>query len=150
MSTQILAMAADHGGYALKEALKPVAEELGWQILDLGTHSTERVDSLDYAVAMAKALKAKQAHLGVLICKSGNGIAMAANRFSVVRAAVVHNSTTAYLARAHNDANVMALGAEMVGLAVATDALRTFLQAQFLGGRYADRRDKLTALNPEV
>jgi ribose 5-phosphate isomerase B len=146
MTEKTLALAADHRGFVLKALLVETARAQGWTVHDLGTHSAERCDSQDYAVAMVAAMKGKKARLGVLICGSGNGIAIAANRFRALRVAVVHTSTGAQFARQHNDANVMALGADMIGKEVALACLTTFLQTDFLGGKYAERVAKLDSL----
>ena len=143
MPQKTISFSADHGGFRLKQHLIAHAKERGLTVLDLGTHNEERCDTFDYAVAMADALKQKKADLGVIICKSGNGIAMVANRFAHIRAAVAHNQTTARLAREHNDANVMSLGAAMVGDDVARDCFDAFMDSECLGGRYAERRMRL-------
>ncbi len=145
--SKTVAFASDHRGYALKTLLIAKAGELGWQVLDLGTDSETRCDSLDYAKKMAEALAGEiPPELGVLICGSGNGIAQAANRYASVIAAVAHDATTARMAREHNNANVMALGAHVVGQEVALECLAVFLRTPFLGGRYAAREVKLRAL----
>ncbi len=141
-----LFLAADHGGFRLKALFLAWLSEKGGDVRDLGTFSDERCDSLDYAIKMAEAIAANPSALGVVICKSGNGITMAANRYQAVRAALCLNSTMARMARAHNDANVLGLGAEMTGELVALDCLEAFLTTPFLEGRYAERRDRLTAL----
>jgi ribose 5-phosphate isomerase B len=144
MSGATIAIAADHAGFALKSALAAELEALGHEVLDLGTHSTESVDYPDYAAALAAAVESGRAGRGVLVCGTGIGMAIAANRHSVVRAAVCHDITSTRLARAHNDANVLALGARLVGEEVAKDCLRAFLSTAFEGGRHARRVDKLS------
>jgi len=146
----IVALAADHRGYALKTELLTFIRELGHVPLDLGAESAARVDSQDYAVKLAQALKAGQAQLGILICGSGNGIAMAANRFPHIRAAVIPHVTAARLARQHNDANVAALAADFMGEALIKDCVAVFLNTAFLGGRYGERVEKLSRLNPNA
>lgn len=146
MTPPVLAFAADHGGFALKGLLLAFAKDQGWPTLDLGTHSEERCDSMDFAVLMARALKEERAQRGVLICKSGNGIAMVANRFAHLRVAVVHNGTTARLAREHNDANVISFGAHIIGQEVALECVKIFYTTKFLEGRYAERRDRFSSL----
>ncbi len=144
MSGATIAIAADHAGFALKSALAAELAALGHEVLDLGTHSTESVDYPDYAAALAAAVESGRAGRGVLVCGTGIGMAIAANRHAVVRAAVCHDITSTRLARAHNDANVLALGARLVGEEVAKDCLRAFLSTAFEGGRHARRVDKLS------
>jgi ribose 5-phosphate isomerase B len=141
----IIALAADHGGFALKIALLSHLQDMGLRTLDLGTNSaTESVDYPDYAALLAAALKAGEAERGILICGSGIGISIAANRYPFLRCALVHDVTTARLAREHNDANVLALGERITGLAVAKDCVDIFLRTQFTGGRHEARVAKLT------
>ena len=145
MSAQTIAIASDHAGFDLKELLKKELQVAGHTIVDLGTSSTTSVDYPDFGKALARAIRDGQAERGVLVCGTGIGIAMAANREPAVRAAVVHDATSARLARQHNDANVMALGARLVGPEVARDCLRVFLETPFEGGRHAPRVAKLSA-----
>jgi ribose 5-phosphate isomerase B len=145
MSAQTIAIASDHAGFDLKELLKQELQAAGHRIVDLGTSSTTSVDYPDFGKALARAIRDRQAERGVLVCGTGTGIAMAANREPAVRAAVVHDATSARLARQHNDANVIALGARLVGPEVARDCLRVFLETPFEGGRHAARVAKLSA-----
>ncbi|MBI1272578.1 MAG: RpiB/LacA/LacB family sugar-phosphate isomerase [Alphaproteobacteria bacterium] len=146
MAQQTIAFAADHRGFALKTELVAYAGKQGYGVLDLGTDSEERCDSIDYALKMAQTMAAGKAALGILICGTGNGIAQVANRYKSIICAVCHNSTLAKLARQHNDANVMALGAHVIGREVALDCLDAFVKTDFLGGRYGERREKLAKL----
>jgi len=143
-----VAIACDHAGLALKEPLAAEVRALGLAVLDLGTHGPESVDYPDFGQAMAAALKDGRATRGVLICGTGIGIAIAANRYPWVRAGVCHDATSARLTRAHNDANVLALGARLIGPEAALDALRAFLATPFEGGRHARRVGKLSAPPP--
>ncbi|QQS12570.1 MAG: ribose 5-phosphate isomerase B [Rhodospirillales bacterium] len=145
MSAQTVAMASDHAGFDLKEVLKEDLRAAGHAVLDLGTHSTASVDYPDFGRALAAAIRDGQAGRGVLVCGTGIGVSIAANREPAVRAAVVHDVTTARLSRQHNDANVIALGARIVGTEVAKDCLRAFLETPFEGGRHAGRVAKLAA-----
>ncbi len=138
-----IAIASDHAGYALKEALKAELVALGHAVLDLGTDGTSSVDYPDFGHALARAIENGEASRGVLVCGTGIGISMAANRHSGVRAAACHDTTSARLARAHNDANVLALGERIVGSEVAVDCLRAFLATKFEGGRHAPRVAKI-------
>jgi ribose 5-phosphate isomerase B len=138
-----VALAADHAGFELKERLKAAIAESGHAVLDLGTHSRDRVDYPDFAARMGEAIGEGAAEFGVLVCGTGIGISIAANRYRHVRAALCHDVTTARLAREHNDANVLALGARTVGPDVALDCVRTFLSSRFAAGRHAERVAKL-------
>jgi ribose 5-phosphate isomerase B len=138
-----VAIAADHGGFDLKESLLPALQASGVAALDLGTMSREAVDYPDIADALAAALAAGRAQRGILICGTGIGISIAANRHKGLRAALCHDGLTARLARQHNDANVLALGGRVIGVETAKDCLATFLTTQFDGGRHAGRIAKL-------
>jgi ribose 5-phosphate isomerase B len=152
MSTLPIAIACDHAGLALKRALVTAIEGLGHAVLDLGTHDEASVDYPDFADALAAALGDGRAERGVLVCGTGIGIAIAANRHAHIRCGVVHDVTSTHLTRAHNDANVIALGARLVGEAVAIDCVKTFLDTPFEGGRHARRVQKLSPppLRPRV
>lgn len=144
MAGKPIAIASDHAGFELKALLAEDITGLGHEVLDLGTEGPESVDYPDFAERLAAAIAAGQADLGVLVCGTGLGISMAANRHKHIRAAPCHNETAARLAREHNDANVLALGARIVGIEVAKDCLKTFLNTDFSGGRHARRVAKLT------
>lgn len=143
MPHEILLIASDHAGVTLKAELKHELQALGYAVQDLGTHSTESVDYPDYAREMAKAIKDKKAERGILICGSGIGMSMAANRFPHLRAALCQSGLEAKLARKHNDANVLCLGARIIGSEKAKDALREFLKTEFEGGRHKKRLEKM-------
>ncbi len=138
-----IAVAADHAGFDLKEILKRDLQEAGFAVLDLGTNSTVSVDYPDFGKAMAEVIASGKAERGVLVCGTGIGISIAANRNSKVRAALVHDVTSAKLSREHNDANVVAFGQRLIGVETARDALKAFLNTQFAGGRHAGRVAKL-------
>jgi ribose 5-phosphate isomerase B len=144
MPSVTVAIAADHAGHDLKELLKPELEAMSLIVLDLGTHGPDSVDYPDFADAVAAALREGRAGRGLLVCGTGIGIAMAANRHRHVRAAVCHDATGARLARQHNDANVLALGARLVGPEVARECVRIFFTTEFEGGRHARRIDKIS------
>jgi ribose 5-phosphate isomerase B len=141
---EAVAIASDHAGFALKEALKEELAALGHAVVDLGADGTDSVDYPDFGYAMAHALRGGKARRGVLICGSGIGISIAANRYPEVRAALVHDALGARLCRQHNDANVICFGGRMIGTDVARDCLRVFLGTEFEGGRHARRVDKLS------
>ena len=144
MAKELVAIASDHAGVEYKAALKETLDGLGFGVLDLGTSGAESVDYPDYADALAAALKDGRATRGVLVCGTGIGMSIAANRQRHVRAAHCTNSTDARLAREHNDANVLALGARTLGLEVARDCLRVFLETEFAAGRHRRRVDKMS------
>jgi ribose 5-phosphate isomerase B len=139
-------IASDHRGFGLKAQLSGWMMSKGYTVHDLGTNSDERCDASDFAVKLSADLTAGHADYGVLICGTGQAMAMTANRYRAVRAALCADVTTTRLTRQHNDANVLVLGADIVGVGVAEDCLQVFLTTEFLGGRYTERRDKLTAL----
>jgi ribose 5-phosphate isomerase B len=144
MSEETIAIASDHAGVEMRGAVKAELEALGHRVLDLGTQGPDSVDYPDFADAVAEALQQGRATRGVLVCGTGIGISMAANRHRHIRAAVCHDATSARLARAHNDANVLALGARLIGIEAAKDCVRTFLATAFDGGRHARRVAKLS------
>jgi ribose 5-phosphate isomerase B len=144
MAGASIAVASDHAGFDLKELLKRDLEQAGHDVLDLGTKSTESVDYPDFGKAMAEAIGSGKAGRGVLVCGTGIGISIAANRNLKVRAAVVHDVTSARLSREHNDANVVAFGARLIGVEVAREALKVFLATKFEGGRHTGRVAKLS------
>jgi ribose 5-phosphate isomerase B len=138
-----LLVASDHAGFELKERLKKALDRLGVAYRDLGTFSTESVDYPDYARPVAEAISRGQAARGVLVCGSGQGMAMAANRYPGVRAALPFDEETSRLAREHNDANVLALGGRVLDHATAERMLEAFLATPFAGGRHAARVRKI-------
>lgn len=141
---ETIAIAADHAGYDLKALLVPELKSLGFEVLDLGTDSRDSVDYPDFADAVARAIETGRVTRGVIVCGTGLGIAIAANRHRWIRASVCHDATTARLARQHNDANVLAIGARVVGAEVAKDCVRIFLTTDFEGGRHARRVAKMS------
>jgi ribose 5-phosphate isomerase B len=145
MANPIVALVADHAGLELKKTLKGLLDEQGFETVDLGPDTAEPVDYPDMADRLAAALKDGRAQVGVMTCGSGIGIAIAANRYPWIRAAMCYDVTTARLAREHNDANVLALGARLLGLEVARDCLLTFLNTPFAGGRHARRVAKMSS-----
>ncbi|MBL0932797.1 MAG: ribose 5-phosphate isomerase B [Alphaproteobacteria bacterium] len=141
--TETIAIAADHGGFEMKSLLVKDLEAAGYKVLDLGTNAADSVDYPDFAHALAVALKEGRAARGVLLCGSGIGISIAANRHRHIRAALVHDETGARLCRQHNDANVVVFGARLIGIEVARAALKVFLSTSFEGGRHEKRVAKL-------
>ncbi|MBI3446155.1 MAG: ribose 5-phosphate isomerase B [Magnetospirillum sp.] len=144
MSAKTIAVACDHGGIELKQILIQDLAGFGWKVLDLGTNGPESVDYPDFAVTLADALKSGRAERGILLCGTGIGISIAANRFDHVRAALVHDAFGARMSRQHNDANVLVMGGRTIGSEVARDCLKIFLETDFEGGRHARRVSKLS------
>lgn len=138
-----IALASDHAGFELKEALRDELKGLGHDVLDLGTSSLDSVDYPDFGRKAAEAVAAGEAEAGVIVCGTGIGISIAANRVPGARTALCHDITTARLSREHNDANILALGARVIGTETARDCVRTFLETPFAGGRHQRRVDKL-------
>lgn len=143
MTTSPILISSDHAGFDLRAELVKALTDQGHQIRDLGPEDRSSVDYPDMAENLVEALRAGEAERGILICGTGIGIGIAANRHPDIRAATCHDVTTARLARAHNDANVLCLGARVVGLQVAIDCVDAFLTTPFEGGRHQRRVDKL-------
>lgn len=140
-----VAFGADHAGYALKESLIAAVRALGHEALDCGTHSEESVDYPDLALTVARSVAGGDVPLGVLVCGTGVGMAMVANKVEGVRAANCHDAYCAAMARAHNDANILTLGARVIGAGVAEEILRVFLATSFEAGRHTRRLEKFPA-----
>jgi ribose 5-phosphate isomerase B len=139
MTSLRIAIGADHGGIALKSALLDALRAAGHVVQDFGSHGGESVDYPDFAAPVAAAVTGGAADYGVLVCGSGIGMAIAANRNPGIRATVLHNTTEARLTRAHNNANIACFGGRTLGVEVALDALQVFLGTAYEGGRH-DRR----------
>lgn len=138
-----ISIGSDHAGYAYKEELKSMLVALGHSVIDVGTESEASVDYPDYGTAAAALVRDGQAHYGVLICGSGIGISIAANKLQGIRAANCTSVEMAQLARQHNDANVVAVGQRLVSLELAKEIVSAFLSTPFEGGRHQRRVDKL-------
>jgi ribose 5-phosphate isomerase B len=145
-----IAIAADHAGFALKERLRETLTEQGHQVVDYGTTSSESVDYPDYASLVAHDVAGRDADRGILVCHTGMGMCMAANKVHGIRAAVAIKPDQVRLARAHNDANVLTLGAALMDEAAASGMVEAFLNTAFEGGRHARRVDKIMALESET
>lgn len=137
-----IVIAADHGGFALKEVLKKEISALGHSFEDVGCYGVESVDYPDYAVRAVEALK--KADRAILICGTGIGMSIAANRFRFVRAALCHDEFTAVMSREHNDANVLCLGARVLDVEIAKAIVRKWLSTEFAGGRHLTRITKFS------
>ena len=141
-----VALGADHGGFALKETLKALLTELGYAVVDCGTHSTEPVDYPDLAYAVARLVSSGQAWRGILVDGAGIGSAMAANKVPGIRAALCYDHSSAVNSREHNDANVLTLGAGLIGTNLAKHIVQTWLATPFGGGRHQKRVDKIVEI----
>ena len=144
-----VAFGADHAGYELKQHLIERLSAAGFDIIDHGTHSTESVDYPEFCAAAARSVRDGKADVGIVLGGSGQGEQLAANKVKGVRAALCNCLYTARLARQHNDANVLSIGARVVGVGLAEEILDTFLATPFDGGRHAKRVDMITALEAE-
>ena len=143
---ETILIASDHAGFVLKERLKPYLEKTGLKVKDLGTCSKERCDYPKFAYALAKEISQRKYKRGILICKSGIGNSIAANRLPGVRAALCYNARAARLSREHNDSNVLVLGAAFVNENSARTILRVWLKTGFLGGRHLRRLREITEI----
>ncbi len=140
----IVAIGCDHAGFPYKDGIKTALIGDGHQVIDMGTDSEASVDYPDFVHPVADALEDQSADFGVLICGSGNGVAITANKHHGVRAAICWQKDLARLARLHNNANAIALPARFIALPLAIDLVRTFLETEFEGGRHARRVGKMT------
>lgn len=141
---QKIAIGSDHAGYEMKEEVKLLLEKQGFEITDFGTNSTESTDYPDFAHPVANAVEKGENELGILICGSANGVAMAANKHQRIRAAICWNEELASLARQHNDANVLCLPARFIKMELAEKIVDQFLKVGFEGGRHERRVNKIS------
>lgn len=138
-----LVIGGDHAGFEYKEAIKSILAEAGWNVEDKGTYSTDSTDYPDYAHPVAEMVANETAAVGILICGSGNGVCMTANKHQKVRAALCWNEELAALARQHNNANVLCIPSRFISLDVAKQMVDTFLSTAFEGGRHERRVEKI-------
>jgi ribose 5-phosphate isomerase B len=143
----LIALGADHAGFPLKEELKGWLVAQGHRVVDLGTSSPDSVDYPDYAAAVGEAVRTGQAERGLLVCGTGIGMAIAANKVPGIRAAVASDAPTARISRQHNDTNVLTLGARVTPPAAACEIVQVWLATPFEGGRHARRIEKLAGLD---
>lgn len=134
-----IAIGCDHGGLRLKEEINKMLEEKGWQFTDFGTFSQESVDYPNIALNVAEAIKAGQFDRGILVCGTGIGIGIAANKVEGIRAALCHDTFSARASREHNDANILTLGERVIGPGLAKDIVEIWLETDFAGGRHTRR-----------
>ncbi|MDX6692726.1 MAG: ribose 5-phosphate isomerase [Blastocatellia bacterium] len=147
MNPERIAIGSDHAGYEAKESAKRELEALGVEVVDKGAHGLESVDYPDFGAAVGRAVASGEVERGVLVCGSGIGISMAANKVPGVRAALCWNEETARLAREHNDANILCFGARFIEPELAARIVRVFIETKFAGGRHAQRIEKLSQLD---
>jgi len=136
-------IATDHAGYAVKAYIKDIVTALGHEIVDLGPDSADRVDYPDFAKKCAQAVVADQGSFGILVCGTGIGISISANKVPGIRAALCHDHYTAKLTREHNDANILCFGERVVGKGIIEEMITVFAETEFEGGRHADRVAKI-------
>lgn len=141
-----IVIASDHGGFKLKEFLIKELQKEGFQIADFGTNSSESVDYPEYGQKVAKAILNKKFERGILICGTGIGICISANRFKGIRAGLCHTTEEARLTRQHNDANIICFGGRVMDEKVALECVKVFMETEFEGGRHKRRIDKIDAL----
>lgn len=140
---QIIGMAADHAGYELKEVLKVMLKDMGYEIRDFGTHSTESMDYPDVAHPLADAVESKEVDFGIAMCGSGNGISMTLNKHQGIRAALCWTAELAALAKQHNNANILSLPARFISEDLAKEIVKAYIAASFEGGRHERRVQKI-------
>ncbi len=144
-----IAIACDHGGLELKDAVVASLGEWGHDVVDLGVNERSSVDYPDYALRVAQQVTSGEADLGVLVCGTGIGMSIAANKVAGIRAALAGDELSARMARAHNDANVLCLGNRVVGLGAGVGIVRAWLEARFEGARHQRRLDKIAAIRAD-
>lgn len=141
---QTIALGADHAGFQYKDAIAALLKQKGFQVKDYGTHDADSVDYPDFAHPVANAVESGEAVLGVLVCGSGNGVAITANKHQDIRAALCWNVDIAQLAKQHNNANIICIPARFVELSTAEEMVEAFLSTPFEGGRHQNRVAKIS------
>ena len=145
-----LIIGADHAGFLLKEAIKPFLSELNYETNDLGPHNEESVDYPDFAQQVSRRVADGEYSRGILICGTGIGMSMVANRYPEIRAALCNDLFSAIMCRRHNDANILVMGGRVIGIELAKEIVRAWITTPFEGGRHSDRLDKFcNCRNPE-
>jgi ribose 5-phosphate isomerase B len=144
-----IGVACDHGGFELKEELKPFLKSLGAEPMDMGTFSEESVDYPDFGVLLAEKVSRGELEKGILICGTGIGMSMVANKFPRVRAALANDLYSSRCSREHNDANILIIGGRIVGKELAKEIVKVWLETPFAGGRHKRRLEKVEALEKE-
>ena len=146
MDKKIIAIARDHAGREMKEDLKEFLESIDVDVVDMGVNDDKSVDYPDYGIPLAEKVSKGEVPRGVLVCGTGIGMSILANKFKGVRAALVSDVFTARMAKEHNNANILVIGGRIVGNGLAREMLKTWLDAKFEGGRHQSRLDKITEL----
>jgi len=141
-----IAIGSDHGGYLLKNEIRKWLGDKGFDYTDFGTHSTESCDYPDIVAPLAKAVAAGEYDRGILVCGTGIGVSIAANKVQGIRAALCHDTFSARASREHNDANILTLGERVIGFGLALDIVAVWLGGSFAGGRHSNRVEKIAAL----
>lgn len=141
-----IALACDHGGLNLKNAIKNHLEKKGYEVLDFGTDTTDSVDYPEFAYKAAKSVVDKESECGILVCGTGIGIGIAANKVKGIRCATLGDTFSARMTKAHNDANMIALGERVTGIGLGLDIVDAYLNSSFEGGRHQSRVDKITEI----
>lgn len=141
-----IALGADHGGFELKEKVKTHLIKNGYEVLDLGTNSCDSVDYPEFGHAVGNVVAEKKAEFGIVICGTGIGISIAANKVAGIRAALCTNTTMARLTREHNNANILAMGGRIIGDVLALEMVDVFLTTEFQGGRHEKRINKIETI----
>ncbi len=144
-----IGLACDHGGFDLKEELKPFLKSLGFEPMDMGTFNEDSVDYPDFGVLVAEKVSRRELEKGILICGTGIGMSMVANKFPRVRAALANDLYSSRCSREHNDANILIIGGRIVGKGLAKEIVRVWLETPFAGGRHKKRLEKIEALERE-
>ncbi len=144
-----IAIAGDHAGAELKEDIKAFLKEKGFDVLDMGSSGNESVDYPDYGIPVAERVSEGKIEKGILICGTGIGMSIVANKFANVRAALVNDVYTARMAKEHNDANILVIGGRIAGKGLAREMVKTWLEAKFEGGRHQRRLDKIREIEKE-
>ena len=145
----MIALACDHGAYALKETIKKHLQDKGYEVKDFGTYSEDSCDYPDFGAPAARAVASGECEKGIVMCTTGIGISISANKVKGVRCALLSDPVSARLTRQHNDTNMMALGAGFVGPMLAKEIVDVWLGTEFAGGRHQRRVDKMMALEQE-
>lgn len=147
MENKRIVIGCDHAGLVLKQKVVAHLKDRGFEVIDVGTHTAESCNYVDFAHAVCETVTSGQADLGILVCGTGIGMSMAANKHAGIRAAVCENTFSARMSRMHNDANVLCMGERVIGYGLACDIADLFVDTQFLGGRHQVRVDALNALD---
>lgn len=141
-----IGIGSDHGGFELKDSIKKYLTNNGYEVVDYGTHNTESVDYIEYAVAVSNGVLAGEVECGILMCGTGIGIGISANKINGIRCACVSDEFSARMAKKHNNANIISLGGRTIGPELANSIVDSYLNEEFEGGRHQRRVDKIMAL----